>query len=56
MPGVLMLESLAQAAAILLLDRDGEPLETRAVLRGVDDVKFRRQVVPGDRVRLDGRG
>ena len=28
MPGVLMLESLAQAAAILLLDRDGEGLET----------------------------
>ena len=37
MPGVLMIESLAQAAAILLLDRDGEALETRAVLRGVDD-------------------
>jgi UDP-N-acetylglucosamine acyltransferase len=52
MPGVLMLESLAQAAAILLLDRDGEPLETRASLRGVDGVKFRRQIVPGDRVRL----
>jgi UDP-N-acetylglucosamine acyltransferase len=52
MPGVLMLESLAQAAAILLLDRDSETLGTRAALRGVDDVKFRRQIVPGDRVRL----
>ena len=52
MPGVLMIESLAQAAAILLLDRDGEALETRASLRGVDGVKFRRQIVPGDRVRL----
>jgi UDP-N-acetylglucosamine acyltransferase len=52
MPGVLMLESLAQAAAILLLDRDGEALETRVALRGVDNVKFRRQIVPGDRVRL----
>jgi UDP-N-acetylglucosamine acyltransferase len=47
-----MLESLAQAAAILLLDRDGEALQTRAALRGVDGVKFRRQIVPGDRVRL----
>ena len=46
MPGVLMLESLAQAAAILLLDRDGEPHKTRASLRGVDGVKFRRQIVP----------
>ncbi len=55
MPGVLMLESLAQAAAILLLDRDGESLETRAALRGVDGVKFRRQIVPGDRVRLTVR-
>ena len=55
MPGVLMIESLAQAAAILLLDRDGEPLETRASLRGVDGVKFRRQIVPGDRVRLEVR-
>ncbi|MEO5823951.1 MAG: acyl-ACP--UDP-N-acetylglucosamine O-acyltransferase [Vicinamibacteraceae bacterium] len=55
MPGVLMLESLAQAAAILLLDRDGEPQETRAALRGVDGVKFRRQIVPGDRVRLSVR-
>ena len=48
MPGVLMRESLAQAAAILLLDRDGEAVETRAALRGVDNVKFRRQIVPGD--------
>jgi UDP-N-acetylglucosamine acyltransferase len=55
MPGVLMIESLAQAAAILLLNRDGEPEETRASLRGVDGVKFRRQIVPGDRVRLTVR-
>jgi UDP-N-acetylglucosamine acyltransferase len=52
MPGVLMIESLAQAAALLLLDRDGESPETRTALRGVDGVKFRRQIVPGDRVRL----
>jgi UDP-N-acetylglucosamine acyltransferase len=52
MPGVLMIESLAQAAAILLLDRDGEAAETRAALRGVDGAKFRSKIVPGDRVRL----
>jgi UDP-N-acetylglucosamine acyltransferase len=52
MPGVLMIESLAQAAAILLLERDGEPGDARASLRGVDGVKFRRQIVPGDRVTL----
>jgi UDP-N-acetylglucosamine acyltransferase len=52
MPGVLMIESLAQAAAILLLERESEPGDARASLRGVDGVKFRRQIVPGDRVTL----
>ena len=48
MPGVLMIESLAQAAAILLFDREQEPARSVAYLRGVDEAKFRRQVVPGD--------
>ena len=52
MPGVLMLESLSQAAALLLLHRDGLPAH-RVMLRGVNDAKFRRQVVPGDRLRLE---
>ena len=53
LPGVLMLESLSQVAAILLLQREGAPPDTRIYLRGVNDVKFRRQVVPGDRLRLE---
>src|SRR4029078_7429382 len=53
MPGVLMLESLSQVAAILLLQRDGAPPNTRVYLRGVNDGRFRRQVVPGDRLRLE---
>jgi UDP-N-acetylglucosamine acyltransferase len=53
MPGVLMIESLAQVAAILLFDRESEPSRSIACLRGVDEAKFRRQVVPGDRVRLE---
>jgi UDP-N-acetylglucosamine acyltransferase len=53
MPGVLMLESLSQLAAVLLLHReDGNP-DARVFLRGVNDAKFRRQVVPGDRLRLE---
>ena len=53
MPGVLMLESLSQVAAMLLLERgDGAP-NARVYLRGVNDAKFRRQVVPGDRLRLE---
>jgi UDP-N-acetylglucosamine acyltransferase len=49
MPGVLMIETLAQAATMLIVDDDG----TRTFLRGVDRAKFRRQVVPGDRVRME---
>ena len=53
LPGVLMLESLSQVATILLLQRDGAPPDTRVYLRSVNDAKFRRQVVPGDRLRLE---
>lgn len=53
LPAVLMLEALAQAAAILLLDREGAPPAGRVFLRGVNGAKFRRQVVPGDRLRLE---
>jgi UDP-N-acetylglucosamine acyltransferase len=53
MPGVLMLESLSQVAAMLLLQRDGAPPNARVYLRGVDGAKFRRQVVPGDQLRLE---
>ena len=52
MPGVLMIETLAQVSALLLLHGEHQPPTARAVLRGVNDAKFRKQVVPGDRVRL----
>jgi len=53
LPAVLMLESLSQVAAILLLERADAPPNARVYLRGVNDAKFRRQVVPGDRLRLE---
>lgn len=53
MPAVLMIESLSQLAAVLLLHREGAPPNARVYLRGVNDAKFRRQVVPGDRLRLE---
>ena len=53
MPAVLMVESLSQVAAILLLQREDAPPDSLVYLRGVDDAKFRRQVVPGDRLRLE---
>jgi UDP-N-acetylglucosamine acyltransferase len=53
MPGVLMLESLSQVAAILLLERVDARPNIRVYLRGVNGAKFRKQVVPGDRLRLE---
>jgi len=55
MPGVLMIEALTQVAGVLLLEREQAPPTARCALRGVDDAKFRKQVVPGDRLRLDVR-
>jgi UDP-N-acetylglucosamine acyltransferase len=56
MPGVLMIETLTQVATLLLFS-SGPGADSagnvRAVLRGVENAKFRRQVVPGDRVRLE---
>jgi len=53
MPAVLMIEALTQVAAILVLERADAGPTARLFLRGVDNAKFRRQVVPGDRVTLD---
>jgi UDP-N-acetylglucosamine acyltransferase len=53
MPGVLMIETLAQVATILLMHGPDSASIGRAWLRGVDNAKFRLQVVPGDRLTLE---
>jgi UDP-N-acetylglucosamine acyltransferase len=53
MPAVLMVESLSQVAAILILQREDGQSRSRVYLRGVNNAKFRKQVVPGDRLRLE---
>jgi UDP-N-acetylglucosamine acyltransferase len=53
MPAVLMIESLTQVASLLLLGGPSANEADRASLRGVDNAKFRRQVVPGDRLELE---
>jgi len=55
MPAVLTIEALTQAAAALLLERPDVAPTARVSLRGVNDAKFRKQVVPGDRIVLDVR-
>ena len=52
MPGVLMIEAFAQTATLLLLHGADDP-RARAYLRAVNDAKFRRQVVPGDRLAIE---
>jgi UDP-N-acetylglucosamine acyltransferase len=51
MPGVLMIESLTQVATLLLFAGEDRPGRC-CWLRGVDGAKFRRSVVPGDRLEL----
>lgn len=51
MPGVLILESLAQAGSIPLLKLDRFKSQT-AYLGGINKVKFRKKVVPGDVLEL----
>ncbi len=53
MPGVLMLEALTQASTLMLLGDAGASEAATVRLRGVDDAKFRRHVVPGDRLEVD---
>lgn len=54
MPGVLIMEALAQAAGILSFKTAGEmPSETsRFLFAGIDNARFKRQVVPGDQLHL----
>jgi UDP-N-acetylglucosamine acyltransferase len=57
MPAVMMIESLVQVATLLLLSNGDErgfmTPGKRVVLRGVDNAKFRRQVLPGDQLNLE---
>jgi beta-hydroxyacyl-ACP dehydratase FabZ len=54
MPGVLILEALAQSAAILALSIIGERRSV-FMLTGIDKARLRRRVVPGDQLRMEVR-
>ena len=54
MPGVLVCEAMAQVGAILaFISRGGTDLKKVFVLTGLDRVKFKRAVEPGDQLRLE---
>ncbi len=53
MPGVLILEALAQTGGLLAAAGLGDLADKLFLFTGLDGVKFRRQVVPGDRLDLE---
>lgn len=52
MPGVLIIEALAQAGAVVLLKKE-ENKGKIGFLAGIDKCRFKRQVKPGDQLRLE---
>jgi len=53
MPGVLILEAMAQTGGMLLLDSEHTSGEKLVYFTGIDKAKFRNPVVPGDQLRLE---
>lgn len=54
MPGVLILEALAQLGATVILGEEKNQGKL-ALFTGIDSVRFRKQVIPGDKLDLEVR-
>jgi beta-hydroxyacyl-ACP dehydratase FabZ len=53
MPGVLIIEAMAQAGAVLLLHDMDDRGSKLVYFTGIDKARFRRPVVPGDQIRFE---
>jgi 3-hydroxyacyl-[acyl-carrier-protein] dehydratase len=53
MPGVLVVEAMAQAGAIIMMQAIPDRKSKLAVFSGIERAKFRRSVVPGDQLRIE---
>ena len=53
MPGVLVVEAMAQAGCILLLKEVADRENKLVVFTGIEQAKFRRPITPGDQLRLE---
>lgn len=55
MPGVLMIEALAQTAGLLAFKSNGQEVNEHSVVYfvGIDGARFKRPVVPGDQLRME---
>jgi 3-hydroxyacyl-[acyl-carrier-protein] dehydratase len=54
MPGVMIIEALAQASAVGLMVREKSEAKLIGYLVSIENAKFKRKVVPGDQLRLTG--
>ncbi|RKY57299.1 MAG: UDP-3-O-[3-hydroxymyristoyl] N-acetylglucosamine deacetylase [Candidatus Neomarinimicrobiota bacterium] len=52
MPGVMIIEALAQAGGLLLLNTVENPQQKLVLFTGLDNVRWRKQITPGDQIRL----
>jgi 3-hydroxyacyl-[acyl-carrier-protein] dehydratase len=53
MPGVLIVEAMAQAAAVLVLNRVEDRENKIVFFASINEAKFRKPVVPGDQLRIE---
>jgi 3-hydroxyacyl-[acyl-carrier-protein] dehydratase len=53
MPGVLVIEAMAQAGAIIMMSEIPDRHKKLAVFTGIEKAKFRNQVTPGDQLRIE---
>ena len=53
MPGVLVVEAMAQAGCILLLNEVADRESKLVVFTGIERAKFRRPITPGDQLRIE---
>jgi UDP-3-O-[3-hydroxymyristoyl] N-acetylglucosamine deacetylase/3-hydroxyacyl-[acyl-carrier-protein] dehydratase len=53
MPGVLILEAMAQAGGVLLLNAIENPQEKLVYFMSIDNARFRKPVTPGDQLRFE---
>src|SRR5271163_3376382 len=53
MPGVLVVEAMAQAGCILLLNEVADREKKLVLFSGIDGAKFRRPITPGDQLRIE---
>ena len=53
MPGVLVLEAMAQAGSFLVLNNLDDPMKKNMFFSALSDSKFRHPIIPGDQLRLE---